>query len=200
MSTKQPFKRVWFIAGASRGLSALSGFALLVATRRRSAHQPVLVVINLFVCGAFAFAVRPIMQTTVVLVSQRVAAEAVGTAAGLIVAAFNLGDLGRQLRRRTGCGRRERRHDRLRGCGFGARGAGRCRDVRLVRAPFGQDCTRRRCRVPNLSPFLLPSRRPGGKSCGHAHASATIAVHRVFYSTCGVQYKQGSTRSGSSVG
>ncbi|MBW9103994.1 MFS transporter [Paraburkholderia phenoliruptrix] len=70
---------------------ALSGLALSVAALWGSAHQPVLVMINLFVWGAFAFAVPPIMQATVVLVAQRVAPQAVGTAAGLNVAAFNLG-------------------------------------------------------------------------------------------------------------
>jgi len=70
---------------------ALSGLALSVAALWGSAHQPVLVMINLFVWGAFAFVVPPIMQATVVLVAQRVAPQAVGTAAGLNVAAFNLG-------------------------------------------------------------------------------------------------------------
>ncbi|MCC8404622.1 MFS transporter [Paraburkholderia sp. MMS20-SJTN17] len=69
----------------------LTGLAASVAALWASAHQPVLVMVNLFVWGAFAFAVPPIMQATVVLISRRVAPQAVGTAAGLNVAAFNLG-------------------------------------------------------------------------------------------------------------
>ncbi|SAL46651.1 major facilitator transporter [Caballeronia peredens] len=70
---------------------ALAGLAMSVATLWVTAHQPVLVMINLFVWGAFAFAVPPIMQATVVLIARRVAPRAVGTASGLNVAAFNLG-------------------------------------------------------------------------------------------------------------
>ncbi|WP_248324127.1 MULTISPECIES: MFS transporter [unclassified Caballeronia] len=70
---------------------ALAGIAASVAALWLTAHQPVLVLVNLFVWGAFAFAVPPVMQATVVLVSRRVAPDAVGTAAGLNVAAFNLG-------------------------------------------------------------------------------------------------------------
>ncbi|WP_244808337.1 MFS transporter [Caballeronia zhejiangensis] len=70
---------------------ALAGTAASVATLSLTAHHSVLVLLNLFVWGAFAFAVPPIMQATVVLVARRVAPEAVGTAAGLNVAAFNLG-------------------------------------------------------------------------------------------------------------
>ncbi|WP_250476067.1 MFS transporter [Caballeronia sp. GAFFF1] len=70
---------------------ALAGIAASVATLLLTAHHPMLVLINLFVWGAFAFAVPPVMQATVVLVARRVAPDAVGTAAGLNVAAFNLG-------------------------------------------------------------------------------------------------------------
>ncbi|GJH28972.1 MFS transporter [Caballeronia novacaledonica] len=70
---------------------ALTGLAVSVAALMVTARQPVLVMINLFVWGAFAFAVPPIMQATVVLIARRVAPQAVGTASGLNVAAFNLG-------------------------------------------------------------------------------------------------------------
>ncbi|RQS17674.1 MULTISPECIES: MFS transporter [unclassified Burkholderia] len=70
---------------------ALAGIAASVAALWLTAPHPVMVMVNLFVWGAFAFAVPPIMQATVVLVARRVAPEAVGTAAGLNVAAFNLG-------------------------------------------------------------------------------------------------------------
>jgi len=70
---------------------ALGGIAASVAGLWLTAHHPVLVLVNLFVWGTFAFAVPPIMQATVVLVARREAPEAVGTAAGLNVAAFNLG-------------------------------------------------------------------------------------------------------------
>lgn len=70
---------------------ALSGLAVSVAALWITAREPVLVMVNLFAWGAFAFAVPPIMQATVVLVARRVAPHAVGTAAGLNVAAFNLG-------------------------------------------------------------------------------------------------------------
>ncbi len=70
---------------------ALTGLAMSVASLWITAHQPVLVMVNLFVWGAFAFAIPPIMQATVVLIARRVAPQAVGTAAGLNVAAFNLG-------------------------------------------------------------------------------------------------------------
>lgn len=70
---------------------ALTGLAVSVAALMVTARHPVLVMINLFVWGAFAFAVPPIMQATVVLIARRVAAQAVGTASGLNVAAFNLG-------------------------------------------------------------------------------------------------------------
>jgi MFS transporter, DHA1 family, inner membrane transport protein len=70
---------------------ALAGIAASVAALWLTAQHPVMVMVNLFVWGAFAFAVPPIMQATVVLVARGVAPEAVGTAAGLNVAAFNLG-------------------------------------------------------------------------------------------------------------
>ncbi|MBP0593593.1 MFS transporter [Paraburkholderia sp. LEh10] len=70
---------------------ALAGIAASVAALWLTAQHPVLVLVNLFVWGAFAFAVPPIMQATVVLVARHVAPEAVGTAAGLNVATFNLG-------------------------------------------------------------------------------------------------------------
>lgn len=70
---------------------ALAGIAASVSALWLTAQHPVMVMVNLFVWGAFAFAVPPIMQATVLLVARRVAPEAVGTAAGLNVAAFNLG-------------------------------------------------------------------------------------------------------------
>ena len=73
---------------------ALAGLAMSMAAVLVSAHQPVLIMANLFVWGAFAFAIPPIMQATVVLIAQRVAPRVVGTAAGLNVAAFNLGIAG----------------------------------------------------------------------------------------------------------
>jgi DHA1 family inner membrane transport protein len=73
---------------------ALTGLAMSMAALLVSAHQPALVMVNLFVWGTFAFAIPPILQATVVRVAQRVAPRAVGTAAGLNVAAFNLGIAG----------------------------------------------------------------------------------------------------------
>ncbi|WP_186204588.1 MFS transporter [Burkholderia gladioli] len=76
---------------------ALAGIAASVAALWLTARHPAMVMVNLFVWGAFAFAVPPVMQATVVLVARRVAPEAVGTAAGLNVAAFNLGISGGSL-------------------------------------------------------------------------------------------------------
>jgi predicted MFS family arabinose efflux permease len=52
-------------------------------------HVEMLVVIGIW--GIFAFAIPPVMQSGVVTVAQEVAPEALGTASGFNIAAFNLG-------------------------------------------------------------------------------------------------------------
>ncbi|WP_244490682.1 helix-turn-helix domain-containing protein [Aureimonas frigidaquae] len=69
----------------------LAGLAVSLAALPFTASQLVPMLGNMFVCGIFAFATAPIVQAGVVAVAQAEAPDAVGTASGFNIAAFNLG-------------------------------------------------------------------------------------------------------------
>ncbi|RWR05580.1 MFS transporter [Paenirhodobacter populi] len=69
----------------------LSGLVLALLALLVTASHPVWMFANLVVWGVFAFAVSPIVQAGVVAVAEAEAPDAVGTASGFNIAAFNLG-------------------------------------------------------------------------------------------------------------
>ncbi|MFC3057482.1 MFS transporter [Paenirhodobacter populi] len=69
----------------------LSGLVLALLALLVTASHPLWMFANLVVWGVFAFAVSPIVQAGVVAVAEAEAPDAVGTASGFNIAAFNLG-------------------------------------------------------------------------------------------------------------
>ncbi|GAB3252806.1 MFS transporter [Chitinimonas naiadis] len=69
----------------------LLGLIVTLATIPLTVHAQYAMLANVLVWGAFAFAIPPVMLSAVVGVAQDEAPEAVGTASGLAIAAFNLG-------------------------------------------------------------------------------------------------------------
>jgi DHA1 family inner membrane transport protein len=54
-------------------------------------HNEIAIFVVLAIWGIFAFAIPPVMQAGVVATAKRVAPDALGTASGFNIAAFNLG-------------------------------------------------------------------------------------------------------------
>lgn len=74
--------------------TVLIGLILSLAALPFTASHLVPILINLFVWGVFAFATSPIVQAGVVKTAEIEAPDAVGTASGFNIAAFNLGIAG----------------------------------------------------------------------------------------------------------
>jgi len=72
-------------------LLTLAGLIAALAAIPFTASHSVAMFANLFVWGVFAFGLSPIVQAGVVVVAEEVAPDAVGTASGFNIAAFNLG-------------------------------------------------------------------------------------------------------------
>lgn len=72
----------------------LIGLILALAALPFTASYVVPIFVNLFVWGVFAFAISPIVQAGVVKTAEIEAPDAVGTASGFNIAAFNLGIAG----------------------------------------------------------------------------------------------------------
>lgn len=72
----------------------LTGLAVSLAALPFTASLVVPMFANLFVWGVFAFAISPIVQSGVVSMAEVEAPDAVGTASGFNIAAFNLGIAG----------------------------------------------------------------------------------------------------------
>lgn len=78
--------------GTARALKVvLAGLAVSLAALPFTASLVVPMFANLFVWGVFAFAISPIVQSGVVSIAEVEAPDAVGTASGFNIAAFNLG-------------------------------------------------------------------------------------------------------------
>jgi multidrug resistance protein len=69
----------------------LTGVLVSMALIPLTMHSLVALLINMAVWGGFAFSLPPIMQSSVVLEARRISPQAVHTASGLNIAAFNLG-------------------------------------------------------------------------------------------------------------
>ncbi|MFG1659907.1 MFS transporter [Micromonospora chersina] len=69
----------------------LIGTSIVLGALPITAHSPVGVFINIAVWGFFAFAINPVMQAGVVQIAEDEFPDAVGTASGFNIAAFNLG-------------------------------------------------------------------------------------------------------------
>lgn len=69
----------------------LIGLIVALAALRLTSPYPVPIFINLFVWGVFAFGISPIVQAGVVKTAEAEVPDAVGTASGFNIAAFNLG-------------------------------------------------------------------------------------------------------------
>ncbi|WP_432855039.1 MFS transporter [Amycolatopsis sp. CA-161197] len=69
----------------------LIGTAIVLAGLAFTAHSTVAVFVNIAVWGFFAFAINPVLQAGVVQIAEDEAPDAVGTASGFNIAAFNLG-------------------------------------------------------------------------------------------------------------
>ncbi|WP_342659072.1 MFS transporter (plasmid) [Sphingomonas sp. NY01] len=81
--------------GRRRALvTTLTGLIVALAALPFTVTNPVTMFVNLFVWGVFAFGLSPIVQAGVVAVAEEVAPQAVGTASGFNIAAFNLGIFG----------------------------------------------------------------------------------------------------------
>ena len=79
-------------SGTRRALqTVLVGLAFSLAALPLTASHIVPMFANLFVWGVFAFAISPIVQAGVVATAEIEAPDAVGTASGFNIAAFNLG-------------------------------------------------------------------------------------------------------------
>lgn len=72
-------------------IMTLTGLIVALAALPFTAPHPAAMFVNLFVWGVFAFGLSPIVQAGVVAVAEEVAPQAVGTASGFNIAAFNLG-------------------------------------------------------------------------------------------------------------
>lgn len=72
----------------------LIGLILSLAALPFTASHVIGIFVNLFVWGVFAFAISPIVQAGVVAIAEVEAPDAVGTASGFNIAAFNLGIAG----------------------------------------------------------------------------------------------------------
>ena len=78
--------------GTRRALTlVLIGLALSLTTLPFAASHVGAMFVNLFAWGVFAFALSPIVQAGVVATAETEAPDAVGTASGFNIAAFNLG-------------------------------------------------------------------------------------------------------------
>ncbi|WP_406736598.1 MFS transporter [Thioclava sp. GXIMD4215] len=78
--------------GTERALTIkITGLIVSLIALPFTAPVPVLMFINLFVWGIFTFAISPIVQSGVVTIAEEEAPNAVGTASGFNIAAFNLG-------------------------------------------------------------------------------------------------------------
>lgn len=81
--------------GTRRALQVvLTGLAVSLVTLPFTASHAVSMFANLFVWGVFAFAISPIVQAGVVATAETEAPDAIGTASGFNIAAFNLGIAG----------------------------------------------------------------------------------------------------------
>jgi DHA1 family inner membrane transport protein len=69
----------------------LIGTSIVLAALPFTAHSAVAVFINIAAWGFFAFAINPVMQAGVVQIAEDEFPDAVGTASGFNIAAFNLG-------------------------------------------------------------------------------------------------------------
>jgi MFS transporter, DHA1 family, inner membrane transport protein len=80
------------VAGTRKAMMILlSGLIISFVSLRLAIHDETATLVVIAIWGAFAFAIPPVMQAGVVATAKQEASDALGTASGFNIAAFNLG-------------------------------------------------------------------------------------------------------------